>query len=122
MKTNKILLMVSLLVFCIFLMTSCMSATAATTQGSANAQSTTMAGNSVSISNFAFVPATLTIKVGTTVVWTNNDSASHNIKAVDFNSSLLAKGQTYEFKFDKAGSYDYSCGVHPTMTGKIIVQ
>lgn len=76
----------------------------------------------ISIENFSFKPATLTIKTGETVVWTNKDSAQHDIKSAGFNSALLSKGQTFEFKFNEKGSYDYSCGVHPSMLGKIIVE
>lgn len=79
-------------------------------------------GSTVSIESFAFKPVVLTVPAGTTVVWTNNDSVAHNIKSTDFNSNSLLKGETFSFKFDKAGTYDYSCGIHPTMTGKIIVQ
>jgi plastocyanin len=78
--------------------------------------------NSVSIQNYSFAPATLMVKAGTSVVWTNNDSASHTIKSADFNSGTLSKGQTFEFKFEKAGSYDYTCGIHTSMTGKIVVE
>ena len=76
----------------------------------------------VSIENFAFNPASLTISAGTTVVWTNNDSAGHDVKSPDFTSPMMAKGQTYEYKFDKAGTYEYICGVHPAMKGTIVVK
>lgn len=75
----------------------------------------------VSIENFSFKPSVLTVQVGTTVVWTNNDSAEHNIKSTDFNSPMMKTGEKFEFKFDKVGTYDYICGVHPKMTGQIIV-
>lgn len=78
--------------------------------------------NAISIEGFAFKPAALTVKVGETVTWTNNDSAEHNIKSADFNSPNLATGSTYAFKFEKAGTYDYSCGIHPAMMGRIIVE
>lgn len=78
--------------------------------------------NNVSIENFSFNPATLTVKSGATVVWTNNDSVAHTIKSDNFNSQSLSKGQTFEFKFDNKGSYDYFCGLHPTMKGKIVVE
>ena len=76
----------------------------------------------VNIQGFAFSPATLTIKKGTTVTWTNNDSAVHTIKSGTFNSGDLAKGASFKFTFETAGTFDYSCGVHPSMLGKIVVQ
>jgi plastocyanin len=127
MRRKNVFLWIFLIIISIVLMTSCSSAsttTTATTQTSNNSQTTTTntSGNSISIENFKFVPETLTIKAGTTVVWTNNDSVTHNIKSADFNSPSIAAGKPYEFKFDKVGTYDYSCGIHPAMTGKIIVQ
>lgn len=77
---------------------------------------------SVSIQNLAFNPGTLTIKKGTTVTWTNNDSVTHTIKSATFNSGDLAKGDTFQFTFNTPGTFDYSCGIHPFMTGKIIVE
>ena len=76
---------------------------------------------SVSIKNFAFNPTPLNIKEGTTVTWTNNDPVPHQIKSSTFNSAALTNGQTFSFTFSTAGTYDYSCAIHPSMLGKIIV-
>lgn len=76
----------------------------------------------VSIANNAFQPSTLTIELGTTVTWTNNQSTAHNVIFADFSSPLMEEGETYSYKFDKAGTYTYKCGIHPSMTGKIIVK
>jgi len=92
--------------------------TAASQEKSANSSKSA----AVSIENFAFSPDTLTVKAGTTVVWTNNDSTAHNIKIADFTSPKIAAGETFEYKFDSPGTFDYSCGIHPSMTGTIIVQ
>ena len=78
--------------------------------------------NAVSIKSFAFNPGTLTVKKGTTVTWTNNDSAPHQIKSATFNSTSLSQGQSFSFTFNEVGSFDYSCSIHPSMLGKIIVQ
>lgn len=75
----------------------------------------------VTIQNFSFTPTPLTIKAGTTVTWTNNDPMPHQIKSATFNSSPLSQGQTFQFTFSSVGSYDYSCAIHPSMLGKIIV-
>lgn len=76
----------------------------------------------VAIRNFAFAPATLTVKAGDTVTWTNDDSVPHQIKSETFNSASLSRGQTFSFTFQTAGTYDYSCAIHPSMKGQIIVQ
>mgnify|MGYP001573859328 CR=1 FL=1 len=78
--------------------------------------------NDVNIQNFAFAPETLIIKKGATVTWTNNDSAPHQIKSDTFNSERLSNGQSFSFTFNDAGSFDYICSLHPSMTGKIIVE
>jgi len=79
-------------------------------------------GNNVAIQNFAFDPAVLAVKAGDTVTWTNDDSAPHQIKSDAFNSLQLAKGQTFSFIFPSAGTFDYSCAIHPSMKGQIVVQ
>ncbi len=77
----------------------------------------------VSIVNFAFAPMDLRVKAGTTVTWTNNDSAAHTVAAIDksFTSGNLAKGATFQFMFAKAGTYKYICGIHNYMTATISV-
>ncbi len=75
----------------------------------------------VTIANFAFNPATLNIKAGDTVKWTNNDSVTHRIASDTFNSQDLNNGDSFSYKFSQAGTYNYHCGIHPFMTGSIIV-
>ena len=77
----------------------------------------------VTIAGFAFDPAALTIKVGTTVKWTNQDSVGHSVTADDnsWGSGNLAQGNSYTFTFTKAGTYAYHCGVHPNMKATITV-
>jgi amicyanin len=80
----------------------------------------------VTIRNFAFDPAKLTISVGQTVTWTNEDAVPHTATATSpakaFDSGNLNQGQRYSFTFDKAGTYDYICIYHPYMKGTIVVQ
>lgn len=92
------------------------------TPSNINTGSQTVVPNSVSIQNFAFNPQTLTVKAGTTVIWTNSDSVTHSIKSSTFNSAGLGNGDTFKFIFNTPGTFDYSCGIHPAMTGTIIVQ
>lgn len=92
---------------------------------SAPSQSSTVdttGANTIGIQNFAFSPETLMVKKGAIVTWTNNDAAAHTIKSTTFNSGDLVKGATFKFTFDTAGTFDYSCGIHPSMKGKIIVE
>ena len=81
-------------------------------------------GNAVTIQDFAFKPADLSVKVGTTVTWTNKDSAGHSVKWDDGTtpSSPLATSQSYPRTFDMAGTFTYICGIHgPSMKGSITV-
>jgi len=77
---------------------------------------------SITISGFAFVPATLTVAPGTTVTWTNQDTVAHIVKFADQASGYLHTGESYRRTFTTTGTFDYQCGVHPGMTGKIVVQ
>ncbi len=89
----------------------------------ASAQATPVATNSVSIQNFEFQPAAITVPVGTTVTWTNKDVEQHTVTARDkaFNSDVVNNDKTFSFTFDKPGSVDYFCQIHPHMTGTVVV-
>ena len=80
----------------------------------------------VVIHNYSFTPSTLTIPVGATVTWTNQDFDVHTVVADDspptFKSAGLDTDDSFSFAFNKAGTYSYHCSVHPRMTGKIVVQ
>lgn len=84
---------------------------------------TTTPDATVSISNFAFVPATVTVKAGGTVQWTNADSAPHTATDLNnaFTSGNLAQGEKYSFKFTTPGTYTYHCLVHSMMANATVV-
>ncbi|MGH2806245.1 MAG: cupredoxin domain-containing protein [Actinomycetota bacterium] len=78
-------------------------------------------GPTVVIEDLAFEPETLTVEVGETVTWVWNDGAiDHDVSGDDFESDVLSEG-TFRHRFDKAGTYDYTCTLHPNMTGTIEV-
>lgn len=81
-------------------------------------------GSAVSIVNFSFQPATITIPVGTTVVWTNNDSTGHTVTADDgsFDSKTIANGLTFSQTFATAGTFAYHCSIHSSMKATVTVQ
>ena len=79
----------------------------------------------IKIDNFSFAPATLTVPVGTTVTWVNQDDVPHNIRSSEGNilkSPVMDTDQKFSYTFTKAGTYPYYCGIHPKMTGKVLVQ
>ena len=79
--------------------------------------------NAIGITNFAFVPATLTVPVGATVTWTNHDGEPHRIAASDgsFHSPAMDTNATYSSTFPTAGTFDYICSIHPFMHGTVVV-
>ncbi len=81
-------------------------------------------GNAVTIQNFAFGPADLTVAVGTTVTWTNMDSATHTVTADDgsFDSNNLATSATFTQTFSTAGTFTYHCKIHSTMKATVTVK
>ncbi len=78
----------------------------------------------IKIDNFVFTPPELTVAVGTTVKWVNHDDIPHSV--VDQKKMLRSKAldtdDSFSYTFMTAGTYDYFCGLHPHMTGKIIVK
>jgi len=76
----------------------------------------------VTIANFAFSPASLTVDTGTTVTWTNQDSAPHTATGDTFDTGELAQGASGSATFDTEGTFDYICTIHPDMMGSIVVQ
>jgi plastocyanin len=93
--------------------------TTASTPGSAPP----MAANSVSVNNFAFVPATLTVAAGSTVTWTNLDEEPHTVVANDgsFHSPGMGSQGTYSHTFPAPGRFDYVCSIHPSMHATVVV-
>ena|ERR1700694_3521770 len=86
--------------------------------GAAHAEDT-----NITIDNFTFAPAELTVKVGTTVTWTNHDDIPHTIvSAGKFRSKTLDTDDSFSFTFTAAGDYKYFCSLHPHMTGMIKVE
>ena len=80
----------------------------------------------ITIANYSFRPAALTVSRGSTVVWMNRDGDVHTIKSTDgpeaFSSPALDSGNRFGFTFRQAGTYRYICSVHPYMHGVIVVQ
>ncbi|WP_245689032.1 cupredoxin domain-containing protein [Thermoleophilum album] len=80
-----------------------------------------MASAGVTIHNFAFSPANVTIRVGESVTWTNTDSVVHNAAGQGFRIPLLQKGRSASFTFTRPGVYRYHCEPHPFMRGTVTV-
>jgi plastocyanin len=90
----------------------------------AKSEDTKTSALEVSVDNFSFAPNTLTVPVNSTVTWINKDDVPHVIASNDgvFKSKALDTDDKYSYTFNKAGTYEYYCSVHPKMVGKIVVQ
>jgi plastocyanin len=91
---------------------------------SSNSSNNPVASNKVSIENFSFTPANITVKKGTTVVWTNNDTTAHTVTADTgnaFDSGTMEHGKTFSFTFNDTGTFKYHCTFHSGMHGTVTV-
>ena len=80
--------------------------------------------NVIRIANFTFAPPTLTVHVGSSVTWKNQDDIVHVVKEKNgaFASDALDTDGTFSHLFGQVGIVDYFCAIHPQMTGKIVVE
>jgi plastocyanin len=74
--------------------------------------------------NTAYSPSPVTVAVGSTVMFVNNDVASHDARADNgnFATPILAPGGSANVTLSAAGSFVYHCSIHPGMVGTIVVQ
>jgi plastocyanin len=76
----------------------------------------------VEAADFRFAPATLRVRVGATVAWTNTGRTAHTIKGPGFFSRAVGPGGIYSHRFSVRGEYDYVCTLHPDpMRGRVVV-
>jgi plastocyanin len=94
---------------------------------SSTSNSQTPTAGSVDIKNMMFTPSQISVQKGAKVTWTNNDTTAHTV--IDDLSNVggpasgsIAPGETYSFTFDKTGSFQYHCSIHPSMRGTIVVK
>ncbi len=78
----------------------------------------------VVVKDFMFSPTTSTVRAGSTVTWTNLDDEPHTVQSATglFKSGAMDTNETFSFKFDKPGTYHFTCSIHPRMVGTIVVQ
>ncbi len=98
-------------------------ATTTATSGTSSPVREAAAKKAVLISNFAFNPDTLSVRKGTTVIWTNEDTAPHTVTGTNGGpvSGTLSKGQNFSYTFNTAGTFSYYCKIHPQMKGVVKV-
>ncbi len=82
------------------------------------------AATEIVIDNFTFTPTPLKVKVGTSVTWVNHDDIPHSIVCPDLKvkSHPLDTDESFAYKFEQSGTYEYICGLHPHMHGQVVVE
>ena len=80
--------------------------------------------NSIEVKDFMFNPQTLTVNSGDKVTWVNKDDEPHTVVSDSglFRSGAMDTNEGYSFKFDKPGTYHFTCSIHPRMVGTIVVK
>jgi plastocyanin len=95
-------------------------------RGSNPASETPVQGETqVRIEDFAFAPANIVVKAGTTVTWTNYDGVGHTVtsdEGDELDSELLGGNEAFSHTFDQPGAYRYHCTPHPNMRGLVTVR
>ncbi|HJZ76542.1 MAG TPA: plastocyanin/azurin family copper-binding protein [Vicinamibacterales bacterium] len=104
-------------------LTACSSSTPSTTSPTRGTSVSIVSGSS-NLTTTAYAPNPVSVPVGGTVTWMNNDSVAHNSVSNTgvWNSSTIAPGGTYSYTFPTAGSFSYHCSIHPGMVGTVTVQ
>jgi plastocyanin len=74
--------------------------------------------------DFMFAPTAITVAAGSTVTWTNRDDEPHTVVSAEglFRSAALDTDESFSFRFEKPGTYRYTCSIHPRMVGTIVVR
>ena len=78
----------------------------------------------VTIASFKFGPENVSASAKAPITWTNKDGAPHQVVVASKNlkTAVLNNGQSGQLSIAEPGSYDYVCGIHPNMKGKIVVR
>jgi plastocyanin len=98
-----------------------------TTVTVAPTKTASVSANTIVIQNMAYDPATLTVAVGSIVRWVNKDDVPHTVtftkeSGISCGTGIISPSQSCSAKFDRPGTYDYSCAMYPSMHGTIVVQ
>jgi len=96
----------------------------AAANGAAPSSAAPVATSAVTIDNFSFSPAAVTVKAGTTVTWTNRDEEPHSVVSSEEpmrSPTLAGTANTFSHTFARPGTYHYNCGIHPFMQGTVEV-
>ena len=116
--------LVALLGFSVACSSSSPSTPSTTMSPSGSSVAASIVTGASTMTTTAYTPNPVTVSVGGTVTWTNNDSKTHTSTANggNWNSPPVAPGGTFSMTFPAAGSFPYHCSIHPGMVGTVTVQ
>jgi len=100
------------------------STNATTTTTTSSAAPTAASGDRVSISDYAFAPATSSVRAGSTLTFSNRDQTEHTATvtgSADLDTGTIKAGGAGSIRFPKAGRFTYICVFHPYMKGTVVV-
>lgn len=123
MKRKQLLYILFSLFICVFTFLSCSKSASSSTKNTTTPNNPS-GTNVVSIYNMVFDAKSITVKVGTTVKWTNNDGVTHTVTSNDgtsFDSGNIGAGGSFSYTFTHVGTFDYHCTLHSAMTGTVVV-
>jgi plastocyanin len=114
----------SLLVLAIAGLTACSSNTSPTSPASTPTATISIVAGARTLTTTAYSPNPMTVAVGTTVTWTNNDTSTHNTVADSgaFATGTIAPGASASATMHTAGTFVYHCTIHPGMVATLVVQ
>ena len=120
MKRSAVIIVVVLIVVAVGIY---LNRTPADTSPPANTASAEVVNtDQITIANLAFSPAAISVTAGSTVTWINNDNTPHTVVVDGEISPTLQNGDRFTHTFNTAGTFSYSCGIHPAMTGAVTVK
>lgn len=124
MKTGALLTTCGIVVLCLCVLAGCNSNSYGSYGSNNPPPPTNTSPNTVTISNYSFSPATLTVKSGTAVTWQNDDPTTHTSTSDNgvWDTGNINSSGSKSITFNTAGTYKYHCTYHPMMVGTIVVQ
>jgi len=121
---NSRVIVLGIIVVLALALAGCSASGGGTTSGSGSGSTppTSASGPTITEKDFAFSPAETTVKVGDVVTFVNEDSAPHNVSIDGAELGMQNQGDSVTWTAAKAGSFPFSCTIHPTMTGTLTVK
>lgn len=122
-KAGKVIGGIALMAVLLFAVSACGGSDSGTTSNASSSTTPEIKSSKVVMKGSKFDPGDLTVEIGTTVTWSNEDAVAHTVTATGgaFSSGNMDPGTNFGYTFNAAGTFDYACTIHPSMKGKVTV-